>query len=211
MADAFLFDWLMNRKIIAFLCVMQMEMGFAAVQSDLKYVVHPDSVCQTIDNFGASDAWSMRFLGEWPEEKQRQVADWLFSCENDENGCPKGIGLSLWRFNIGAGSVEQGDSSQINYATRTECFLQKDGTYDWTRQKGQRNFLQLAKERGVTRFLGFLNSPPVYYTQNGLATNTGRGGSFNLKADCYEDYARFLAEVVEGLEAHPTELCVSGE
>lgn len=202
MADAFLFDWLMNRKIIAFLCVMQMEMGFAAVQSDLKYVVHPDSVCQTIDNFGASDAWSMRFLGEWPEEKQRQVADWLFSCENDENGCPKGIGLSLWRFNIGAGSVEQGDSSQINYATRTECFLQKDGTYDWTRQKGQRNFLQLAKERGVTRFLGFLNSPPVYYTQNGLATNTGRGGSFNLKADCYEDYARFLAEVVEGLEAH---------
>ena len=63
---------------------------------------------------------------------------------------------------------------------------------------GQRNFLKLAKERGVTKFLAFLNSPPVYYTQNGLATNTGRGGTANLKPECYEKYARFLADVVEG-------------
>ena len=60
--------------------------------------------------------------------------------------------------------------------------------------------MKLAKERGVTKFLAFLNSPPVYYTQNGLATNTGRGGTANLKPDCYEKYARFLADVVEGVE-----------
>ena len=59
---------------------------------------------------------------------------------------------------------------------RAECFLNADGTYDWNKQQGQRNFLKLAKERGVNKFLAFLNSPPVYYTQNGLATNTGRGG-----------------------------------
>ena len=67
---------------------------------------------------------------------------------------------------------------------------------------GQRNFLKLAKERGVTKFLAFLNSPPVYYTQNGLATNTGRGGTANLKPECYEKYVRFLADVVEGVEKH---------
>ena len=166
------------------------------------FVVNTQSVCQTIDNFGASDAWSMRFVGEWDEKEQRQVADWLFSCENDETGKPKGIGLSIWRFNIGAGSVEQGDSSQINFGTRTECFLQADGTYDWEKQRGQRNFLRLAKERGVNQFLGFLNSPPVYFTQNGLATNTGRGGTYNLKSECYDDYAVFLANVVDGLEKH---------
>ena len=42
-----------------------------------------------------------------------QIADWLFSTENDANGQPKGIGLSLWRFNVGAGSTEQGENSQM--------------------------------------------------------------------------------------------------
>ena len=60
----------------------------------------------------------------------------------------------------------------------------------------------MAKERGVDKFLAFLNSPPVYYTQNGLATNTGRGGTANLKPDCYEKYVRFLADVVQGVEQH---------
>jgi O-glycosyl hydrolase len=106
----------------------------------------------------------------------------------------------LWRFNVGAGSMEQGEKSLISSGTRTECFLQADGTYNWDKQKGQQNFLKLAKKRGVNHFLAFLNSPPVYFTQNGLATNTGRGGTFNLKPECYDDYARFLSSVVEGIQ-----------
>ena len=58
----------------------------------------------------------------------------------------------------------------------------------------------MAKERGVNKFLAFLNSPPVYFTQNGLATNTGRDGTLNLKAEHYEDFARFLANVIKGVE-----------
>ena len=34
---------------------------------------------QQILHFGASDAWSMQFLGLWPEKQQEQIADWLFS------------------------------------------------------------------------------------------------------------------------------------
>ena len=170
---------------------------------DLRYQIEVDKPLQTMEHFGASDAWSMQFIGLWPQEKQNQVADWLFSTENDANGKPKGIGLSLWRFNVGAGSTEQGEASQIGSSwMRTECFMNADGIYDWNKQQGQRNFLKLAKERGVTKFLAFLNSPPVYYTQNGLATNTGRGGTANLKPECYEKYVRFLADVVEGVEKH---------
>ena len=170
---------------------------------DLRYQIEVDKPLQTMEHFGASDAWSMHILGLWPQEKQNQIADWLFSTENDANGKPKGIGLSLWRFNVGAGSTEQGEASQIGSSwMRTECFMNADGIYDWNKQQGQRNFLKLAKERGVTKFLAFLNSPPVYYTQNGLATNTGRGGTANLKPECYEKYARFLADVVEGVEKH---------
>lgn len=80
---------------------------------------------QHIQHFGASDAWSMQFLGLWPEKQQQKIADWLFSMENDAQGKPKGIGLSIWRFNLGAGSEEQGDSSQIQRGTRTQCFLNR--------------------------------------------------------------------------------------
>lgn len=167
-----------------------------------KFVIDPGKTYQTIDGFGASDAWSMRFIGEMPDHIQNRVADLLFSRDNDRKGKPKGIGLNIWRFNIGAGSLEQGDSSKINNGTRTDCFLLADGSYDWNKQKGQVAFMKRAKERGVRNFLGFLNSPPVYFTKNGLATNTGRGGTYNLKESKYGDFARFMAEVVDGLDRH---------
>ena len=191
-----------GKKIIA-LCGFFSMVIAGCKQPAIHFQLETDRPCQTMTYFGASDAWSMQFIGLWPEEKQNQIADWLFSTENDANGQPKGIGLSLWRFNVGAGSAEQGDDSQIASPwMRAECFLQPDGTYNWSKQQGQRNFLKLAKERGVDKFLAFLNSPPVYYTQNGLATNTGRGGTANLKPDCYEKYVRFLADVVQGVEQH---------
>lgn len=174
---------------------------FAFAAQAQTYTINPKSPQQTIEHFGASDAWSMQNIGLWPEEDvQQQIADWLFSTENDANGQPRGIGLSLWRFNLGAGSAEQGDSSYINRDTRTECFLRYDGTYDWTRQPGQVKFLKMAKQRGVPYILAFLNSPPVYFTENELATNTGRGGTLNLRYECYDDFAKFMAESVCGLE-----------
>ena len=186
----------------AILTLIMSAPATSAVGGTNTYVINPSVTYQTIDGFGASDAWSMRFIGLMPDTMQYKVADWLFSTSNAPDGTPGGIGLSIWRFNIGAGSVEQGDGSKINNATRTECFLSADGTYDWNKQLGQRRFLKLAKERGVPCLLGFLNSPPVFFTENGLATNTGRGGDYNLKEDKYGDFAKFMADVVIGLEEH---------
>jgi len=64
-------------------------------------------VYQAIDNFGASDAWSCQFIGGWPEAKKNSIADMLFSMDTLKDGAPKGIGLSLWRFNIGAGVLSR--------------------------------------------------------------------------------------------------------
>ncbi len=156
---------------------------------------------QTIDNFGASDCWSIQFVGRWPDQKRNAMADLLFSTRTDPAGKPLGIGLSLWRFNIGAGSAEQGDASLI--ATdwrRAESFQNPDGTYDWTREAGQQWFLRAARERGVAQFLGFANSPPVRMTRNGLGFNKGREETLNLRPDMYEAYADFLATVVTGVE-----------
>ncbi len=166
------------------------------------YTILTSSPEQHILHFGASDAWSMQFIGLWQEKEQEKIADWLFSTENDASGKPKGIGLSIWRFNLGAGSEEQGDDAQIQRSTRTECFLNADGTYNWNKQAGQRRFLKLAKKRGVPYFLAFCNSAPVYYTKNGLATNTGRDATINLKDDCYDKFGEFIASSLKGIEEH---------
>lgn len=70
---------------------------------------------QKIDHFGASDAWSCQFVGNWPDAGRNAIADLLFSQDTTANGQPLGIGLSVWRFNIGAGSTLQGEGSQIRF------------------------------------------------------------------------------------------------
>lgn len=155
---------------------------------------------QTIRSFGASDAWSCQFIGKnWPESKKQQIADLLFSTELDENQNPMGIGLSAWRFNIGAGSAEQGANSDINDEwRRAESFMVNNNEYDWTKQEGQRWFLKAAKQRGVSQFIGFVNSPPVALTKNGKAYSSNNS-SYNLPADNYTLFADYLSEVVSNI------------
>lgn len=153
---------------------------------------------QTIEHFGASDAWSCQFVGLWPEQKKRAIAELLFSQEEDGSGNPKGIGLSLWRFNIGAGSAEQGTQSGIGDEwRRAESFQNADGSYDWNKQAGQVWFAQAAQEFGVEHLLVFPNSPPVHMTNTGKAF--AKDGGSNLAADKYDDFGNYLAEVVQGL------------
>jgi len=167
------------------------------VKDHLEIVLHASSIKQTIRHFGASDAWSCQFVGaNWPGEKKTQIADWLFSTEFDTQGNPKGIGLNSWRFNLGAGSAAQGGSSGIDDEwRRAESFLTANG-YDWEAHKGQRWFLQAAKERGVDHFTAFSNSPPVTMTKNGKAFSSG-GQSANLSDENYSAYANFLVEVLD--------------
>lgn len=159
-------------------------------------------VYQKMQGFGASDAWRTQMVGaNWPMEKREQIADLLFSKEFDSKGNPKGIGLSIWRFYIGSGSMELGDSLQIpNEWRRAECFLNSDGTYNWEKQKGQRWFLQAAKKRGVELFLAFSLSAPFHYTINGKAWSSKKDERLNVKPGYYDDYARFLVDIVTHFE-----------
>ena len=164
--------------------------------SEKRLLVNVGRVAQTIHSFGASDCWGAKFVGTWADEaRKNQVADLLFSLDMLPTGQPKGIGLSLWRMNIGAGSLEQGADSNIGDEWRREaCFQDAQGRYDWSKQAGNQWFLAAARRRGVRYTLGFTNSPPVHMTVNGRAFSPG-GGSLNLKPDRLADFAEFLAEV----------------
>ncbi len=160
--------------------------------------IDPTKTFQTINHFGASDAWSCQFVGQWPDAKRNAIADLLFSRDTSASGQPKGIGLSMWRFNIGAGTAEQGSNSGIGDEwRRAESFLNADGTYDWNKQAGQVWFLQAAKQRGVPSFLAFPNSPPVQYTLNGKGFASNKVP--NLSAEKYDQYGQFMADVVTGV------------
>jgi len=161
--------------------------------------IDPAIKFQTIDNFGASDCWGTQYVGKWPTSKTNTMADWLFSMDTTENGQPLGIGLSSWRFNIGAGSAGQGDDSGIGDPwRRSESFLLSNGTYNWNRQAGQQRFLNAAKERGVEQFIGFSNSAPVYFTKNGKAY-CDQSDPENISVNKLPDFADFLVEVVKGI------------
>jgi O-glycosyl hydrolase len=153
---------------------------------------------QTIDNFGASDGWTTKFIGKWGNtQKKNLIADYLFSLDTTANGNPKGIGLSLWRFNVGAGSFEQGAASGIaSDYRREECFLSADGTYDWNKQAGQQWFLNAAKQRRLNNFLAFSISPPVQFTINNKAYGLGTS-QLNLKSTSQNDFADFLVNVAQ--------------
>lgn len=155
---------------------------------------------QTIRNFGASDGWNTQFVGLYFNESQKErLAELLFSKEKNNDGTPKGIGLSSWRFNIGAGTSEQGTASRISTPERrSECFLNSDGTYNWNKQAGQRWFLEkAAKTYHVPDLIGWQNSPPVRYTVRGLGFREyGDTKKSILKTEHYSDFGKYLADVI---------------
>jgi O-glycosyl hydrolase len=73
--------------------------------------VDPSDRHQTMEHFGASGAWWAQHVGGWEDDARDRVARLLF--DRDE-----GAGLSLYRYNIGAGDGEHiGDPWR-----RTETF-----------------------------------------------------------------------------------------
>ena len=184
-----------TKAVVLFLFLSGLLFSQSKVEQ-INIEIHPNVAYQTIHNFGASDAWSAQFVGKWSLDKKEAIADLLFSTEKNADGTFKGIGLSTWRFNIGAGSAEQGVESSIKDEwRRAEGFLNNDGSYNWNRQLGQQWFLKAAKERGVSSFIGFVNSPPVQFTKNHKAFSAD-GLSSNLKTSNYVKYALFLKDVV---------------
>lgn len=180
--------------LLSLLCL---SVGLNAQETTV-YVIDKDIKYQEIDNFSASDAWRMDFVGKnWPSEKKEHIADLLFKHEFDKDGNPIGMALTNWRVNIGAGSYENRGNNEVTSTwNRTECFLLPDGRYDFTKQAGQQWFMNAARERGVNDFLFFTNSAPYFMTRTG-STLSGDNVCINLQKDKFDDFARFLVSCVQ--------------
>jgi len=149
--------------------------------------VHRSVRHQTIERFGASGAWWAQHVGGWEDEARDQVVRLLFDRD-------AGAGLSLYRYNIGAGDGEHiGDPWR-----RTETCEVAPGRYDWSRDANAVWMLKAARDAGVESFVAFANSPPARMTESGK-TSGGVYGRSNLRTDMHDEFARYLVDVTRHL------------
>lgn len=146
---------------------------------------------QTIEGFGASAAWWAQTVGSW--ENIDEITELLY-------GTDKGIGLNIYRYNLGAGS--QDDASLYDTGRRTEAFLKADGTYNWNADAAAMNALASAKKaNNALKVTLFSNSAPVFLTKNGHAfcSPVNSDGSYNSNLD-ESNYQAFADYVVKSAE-----------
>lgn len=156
--------------------------------TDKGTIIDLNTTYQTVDGFGASAAWWSQTVGNW--ENAEEIVGLLYGKEN-------GIGLNIYRYNLGAGSRDINDTTMYIDDERTNCFLKSDGTYDWNNDSGAMRALSIAnglnKDLKVTLFS---NSAPVYMTNNGRAYVSPNESS-NLSSNKFQAFADFTATCAE--------------
>ncbi len=152
-----------------------------------KITVDLTSVQQPIKGFGASGCWWAQHLGRWRDQTLEPVIDLLFHPSN-------GIGLTQYRYNIGAG----GGNEIPDPWRRSECYEVRREEYDWSRDVAAKRVMRAACDRGVHEVVAFSISPTVRMTHSGYASGAP-GGNSNLRPEMIQDFARFLVKVVKHL------------
>ncbi|MBQ9530729.1 MAG: hypothetical protein IJR70_01530 [Eubacterium sp.] len=172
----------------------------AAINSSTLSTVNTSKKYQTIEGFGASAAWWGHKVGGW--DNAENIIKYLYDKKD-------GIGLNIYRYNVGTGS--RNDTEIYNYWSRTDGFIKdvdfvkQNITYDFTRDAEAQNSLKIAK-----KFAGkdlkvslFSNSPPVQLTKNGKAYCSFNeedwywGWKSNLDPKNYKLYAKFECDVAD--------------
>jgi O-glycosyl hydrolase len=141
---------------------------------------------QTMNGFGASACWWSQDVGGW--ENSKEILTYLYDSEN-------GIGLNIYRYNLGAGS--KGDEHILTENRSTFCFLNSDGTYDFSTDANAQSALATAKELAGDdlRVTLFCNSAPVSLTDNGAGYGSALSDDdpwiTNISEENYEAFADF--------------------
>lgn len=153
---------------------------------------------QTFESIGASGAWWAQLVGGWEHidtasgmPVRDRIAQLLYSKE-------EGLGMSVYRYNIGAGSVHSGKGEYSQPLRATECFEAAPGKYDWSRDKNAVYMMKKAVEYGVDEVILFVNSPIERLTKNGLAHNKKHQLFHeNISKKNYKAFAEYCLDVTE--------------
>lgn len=155
------------------------------------------------EGWGTSFCWWANRLG-YSDSLASQAANAFYDKE-------QGLGLNIVRYNVGGGDdpthdhITRTDSEVPGYAVNP-TYDETTGTYtweyDWSADANQRNVLMKAMEACGDEIIveAFSNSPPYFMTNSGCSTGATDASKDNLKSDAYEEFAQYMADVVEHFE-----------
>ena len=151
---------------------------------------------QTWESFGASGAWWAQYVGGWDKENKysevtprEDIARLLFDRDN-------GIGLSSFRYNLGAGSADSGKGNYSDPHRRAQCFETAPGEYDWSKDANAVWFIKRATEiaNGDIDIILFCNSPLERLTKSGKAQSVAKSTT-NIEPSNYAAFADYCFDV----------------
>ena len=152
---------------------------------------------QTLESFGTSGAWWSQYAGLWDSKYQntmrtnrQRIATLLFDPTY-------GIGLTNYRYNLGAGSADSGNGDYSDPNRRAQSFETAPGVYDWSKDEGAMWFVQEATRLGCEEVVLFFNSPLERLTKNGWAHLTPGGAKNNIDPANYGEWAVYACDVAE--------------
>lgn len=164
----------------------------------MKIELCPQKEYQTFKSIGASGAWWAQIVGGWShidEESGKAVRDRIAELlYNKETG----IGMGVYRYNIGGGSKHSGKGVFSQPARATECFEVSPDKYDWNRDKNAVYMMKKCVENGADEVIFFVNSPIERLTKNGLAHNKKHQLFHeNIAPKNYTAFAKYCFDVTE--------------
>lgn len=161
--------------------------------ADLTITVDENEKGRVLDGFGASACWWSQIAGK--SEKGEEIIKHLYSKD--------GLGLNIYRYNIGAGSADNPNTKITDPWRKTESFYIYNETtgeyeYDFTRDANAQKMLDLALSYGcVDTVVLFANSPHYSLTLNGRAYGNENWWVSNLPKENYEAYAEYFCTIAE--------------
>ncbi len=164
----------------------------------MKIIIDKNKTYSEFCGFGASGAWWAQIVGGWNHidvesgmEVRDRISQLLYSKTH-------GIGLNIYRYNIGAGSAESGNGNIGNPSRRTISFLNENGEYDFAKDANAVYMMTQAAKDGADEIVMFVNSPLEKITKNGWS-HLGKWQIMrdNLDKINYDKFADYTLDVTE--------------
>ncbi len=148
---------------------------------------------QTFEEFGTSSCWWAQTIED--DATAREIAKKLY----DKN---EGLGLKVFRYNIGGGEADNPDCRIWDTARRTESFYVLDEEtgeykYDFTRDANARRIMDYAVEYGAEKIILFCNSPHFSMTKSGHASGGLEEYSSNLPKENYQAFVDYVLTIAD--------------
>lgn len=187
--------------------------------------VNPGIHYQTLKGWGTSMCWWGNVIGSWGDKDfngdgtpdREEIAELAFS--------PEYLNLNIVRYNVGGGDKKNSSIKRVEglvpgwtkdmtgtedgtgtfnatefYSKKTEQM--SDAGQLWMLEQANKWRKETADENHTENDIineVFSNSPPYYMTNSGSSTG-GVNAASNLKSDCYDDFALYMARAAKWIE-----------